>query len=334
MSFTKLFTSIALAGTFILGQGMAQAAENYTIRFAHDGAPDAVYSITYNKFKELAEKKTGGKVTVKVFENAVLGGDRVVTESTQRGDLEMGGCGTSNLGIFWPSAMAFDLPFIIDPAKKHALYKELNGGKLGDYLNEQLAKVNLMALIYADCSNRHYSTSKKAIQDLGSLRGVKMRTTASQVDNMLAETLKMTPAPMGFSEVYTALQQGTVDGELISLSDIKTFSRGDVLRYVLPTAHSYTSMVGLINREYWDKLPADIQKALKEAAVEACEYGNDLVDTLDAQGMDYAKNSKITVHPFSAEMRATMLETVKPVYDKYVPGIDPTFYKLLTETQK
>ncbi len=333
MLFKKLFAAVALL-SLTAAPGLSHAAAKYTLRFAHDGAPDAVYSLTYVKFKELAEQKTGGKVKIKLFDNAVLGGDRVVTESTQRGDLEMGGCGTSNLGIFWPSAMAFDLPFVIDPAKKAALYDSLNNGRLGEYLNEHLAKVNLMALVYADCSNRHYATSKKPIKDLASLKGVKMRTTASPVDNLLAETLRMTPAPMGFAEVYTALQQGTVDGELISLSDIKTFSRGDVLRYVLPTSHSYTSMIGLISRSYWDKLPADIRAALKEAAVEACAYGRELVDQLDAQGADYAKRNDMTVYPFAPDMRKAMLDAAKPVYDKYLPGIDPAFYQLLTDTQK
>lgn len=332
MLFKKLIAAMALMSLMV--PGLSHAAAKYTLRFAHDGAPDAVYSLTYVKFKELAEQKTGGKVKIKIFDNAVLGGDRVVTESTQRGDLEMGGCGTSNLGIFWPSAMAFDLPFIIDPGKKAALYESLNNGPLGAYLNEHLAKVNLMALVYADCSNRHYAASKKPIKDLASLRGVKMRTTASPVDNLLAESLKMTPAPMGFAEVYTALQQGTVDGELISLSDIKTFSRGDVLRHVLPTSHSYTSMIGLISRSYWDKLPADIQSALKEAAVEACAYGRELVDDLDEQGAAYAKANGMAVYPFTPAMREEMLNAAKPVYDKYLPGIDAHFYKLLTDTQK
>ena len=321
----------------MLGVGLnpdfASAAE-YKIRFAHDGAPDAVYSQTFRKFGELASTYTNGKVSIKIYENAVLGGDREVTESTQRGDLQMGGCGTSNLGIFWPSAMAFDLPFIIDPAKKESLYKELNEGKLGQYINDQLAKINLMALVYADCPNRHYMTNKQPIPDLASLKGIKMRTTASPVDNMLAETLKMVPAPMGFAEIYTALQQGTIDGELLSFADYYTTRRGDVLHYTLPTSHSYTSMVGVISRSYWDSLPADVQTALKKAAAEACVFGQKLVDKMDAEGLKYGEQNKMTVYPFPAETRASFLEAVKPVYDHFLPQIDSEFYALLTATQK
>ena len=311
----------------------ASAAE-HNIRFAHDGAPDAVYSQTFRKFGELASAHSGGKVAVKMYESAVLGGDREVTESAQRGDLQMGGCGTSNLGIFWPSAMAFDLPFIIDPAKKEALYRELNEGELGRYMNEQLAKVNLMALVYADCPNRHYMTNKRPIPDLPSLKGVKMRTTASPVDNMLAETLKMIPAPMGFAEIYTALQQGTIDGELLSLADYYTSRRGDVLHYTLPTSHSFTCMVGVISKSYWDSLPSDVQAALRKAASEACAFGQELVDRMDADGLKYSEQNRMTIHPFPAETRAAFLEAVKPVYDSFVPQIDPTFYSLLTATQK
>ncbi len=313
--------------------GRASAAD-YNIRFAHDGSPDAVYSQTYRKFAELASSYSGGKVAVKMYENAVLGGDREVTESTQRGDLQMGGCGTSNLGIFWPSAMAFDLPFIIDPGKKEILYKELNDGELGRYMNEQLAKVNLMALVYADCPNRHYMTNKRAIPDLAALKGIKMRTTASPVDNMLAETLKMIPAPMGFAEIYTALQQGTIDGELLSLADYYTSRRGDVLHYTLPTSHSYTCMVGVISKSYWDGLPADARAALKKAAVDACAFGLALVDQMDADGEKYATDNKMTIYPFTEETHAQFIEAVKPVYDKFVPDIDPTFFSLLTATQK
>lgn len=321
----------------MLGVGMSPdfaSAADYKIRFAHDGAPDAVYSQTFRKFGELASTYTDGKVSVKIYENAVLGGDREVTESTQRGDLQMGGCGTSNLGIFWPSAMAFDLPFIIDSAKKANLYKELNEGKLGQYINDQLAKVNLMALVYADCPNRHYMTNKRPIPDLASLKGIKMRTTASPVDNMLAETLKMVPAPMGFAEIYTALQQGTIDGELLSFADYYTTRRGDVLHYTLPTSHSYTCMVGVISKSYWDSLPADVQASLKKAASEACVFGQALVGKMDAEGLKYGEQNKMTVHPFSAETRASFLEAVKPVYDKFLPQIDAEFYNLLTATQK
>lgn len=323
------FSLVAMA----LCAGRAAAAE-YNIRFAHDGSPDAVYSQTYRKFADLASSYTSGRVAVKMYENAVLGGDREVTESTQRGDLQMGGCGTSNLGIFWPSAMAFDLPFIIDPAKKGILYKELNEGELGRYMNEQLARVNLMALVYADCPNRHYMTNKRAIPDLAALKGVKMRTTASPVDNMLAETLKMIPAPMGFAEIYTALQQGTIDGELLSLADYYTSRRGDVLHYTLPTSHSYTCMVGVISKSYWDALPADVQAALKKAAVDACAFGLTLVDKMDADGERYAAENKMTIHPFPEETRARFIEAVRPVYDRFVPNIDPAFFSLLTATQK
>ncbi|MDO5537757.1 MAG: TRAP transporter substrate-binding protein, partial [Desulfovibrionaceae bacterium] len=279
-TYFSLLSVIVALTLAVCAPGTALAAK-YKIRFAHDGAPDAVYSLTYQKFGELAARYSDGRVSVKIYENAVLGGDREVSESTQRGDLQMGGCGTSNLGIFWPSAMAFDLPFIIDPAKKAALYRELNEGELGRHMNEQLAKVNLMALVYADCPNRHYMTNTRNIPDLESLKGVKMRTTASQVDNMLAETLKMTPAPMGFAEIYTALQQGTIDGELISFADYFSNRRGDVIHYALPTSHSFTCMVGLISRSYYDSLPADVQAALKKAAVEACAYGQELVKKMD-----------------------------------------------------
>ncbi|WP_297047247.1 TRAP transporter substrate-binding protein [uncultured Desulfovibrio sp.] len=309
-------------------------AADYTLRFAHDGAPDSVYAQTYRKFGELANKYTNGKVKVKLFENAVLGGDREVTESTQRGDLQMGGCGTSNLGIFWPSATAFDLPFVVDPAKKRVLYDALNNGELGKYLNDQLGKVGLMALVYADTAPRNYVTNKRPIPDLKSLKGIKMRTTASPVDNATAETLKMNPAPMGFEEVYTALQQGTIDGELLSFADYLSLRRGDVVHYALPTQHSFTSMFGVINKKYFDSLPPDVQAGLKKAAVEACAWGQQLVDQIEQEGREEGKKNKLTVYPFPAEERAAFIEAVQPVYDKYVPTLDPKFFELLKATQK
>lgn len=309
-------------------------AADHTLRFAHDGAPDSAYTQIYRKFGDLANKYSDGKVQVKLFENAVLGGDREVTESTQRGDLQMGGCGTSNLGGFWPSAMAFDLPFIVDPAKKKALYDALNNGELGKYLNDELAKINLMALVYADTPPRHYVTNKKPIPDLNSLKGIKMRTTASPVDNATAEALKMTPSPMGFGEVYTALQQGTIDGELLSFADYLSSRRGDVIHYALPTNHNFTIMVGVINKQYFDSLPPDVQAALKKAAVDATDWGLGVVEEMEQAGIKEGEKNKLTVHPFPAEQRAAFIEAVQPVYDKYVPNIDPKFYELLKATQK
>ncbi|WP_165078332.1 MULTISPECIES: TRAP transporter substrate-binding protein [unclassified Desulfovibrio] len=309
-------------------------AAGYTLRFAHDGAPDSVYAQTYRKFAELADKYTDGKAKVKLFENAVLGGDREVTESTQRGDLQMGGCGTSILSTFWPSAAAFDLPFIIEPEKKAALYEALNNGELGKYVNDELGKVGLVALVYADTPLRNYVTNKKPIPDLKSLKGVKMRTTASPVDNATAEALKMTPSPMGFAEVYTALQQGTIDGELLSFGDYYSSRRGDVVHHALPTQHSFTSMVGVINKQYFDSLPPEIQAGLKKAAVEASLWGQQLVDQVEQEGRAEGEKNKLVVYPFPPEERALFVEAVQPVYEKYVPNIDPKFLELLKATQK
>lgn len=330
----KMLRNITLCAATLLALPNFASAADYNIRFAHDGAPDSVYSQTFRKFGELAAEYSDNKIAVKIFESAVLGGDREVTESTQRGDLQMGGCGTSNLGIFWPSAMAFDLPFIVNPEKRSALYQGLNEGELGKYMNEELAKVNLMALIYADCPTRHYMTNKKPIPDLASLKGIKMRTTASPVDNIQAEVLKMIPAPMGFGEVYTALQQGTIDGELLSFADYYSSRRDDVSHFALPTSHSYTSMVGVISKSYWDSLPADMQAALKKAAIDACAYGQDLVNTVDEAGRQHAIANKMTIHTFDDAMRNDFIQAVKPVYDQFVPEIDATFYELLTATQK
>ncbi len=333
MAKKSILVALSLA-CMLFGAAPLASAADFNIRFAHDGAPDAVYSQTYRKFGELAAKYTDGKVKVKIYENAVLGGDREVTESTQRGDLQMGGCGTSNVGIFWPSATAFDLPFIIDPAKKEAYLRALMNGELGKYINEQLAKVNLKALVFADCGFRHYMTNKKVITDPSSLKNVKMRTTASPVDNLTAETLGMIPCPMGFGEVYTALQQGTVDGELIGIGDYYAARRGDVIHNALLTSHNYTIMIGFISKSYWDSLPADVQAGLKKAADEATEFAIASVGKLEQEGLKYAADNKLAIAKLSAEQRAAFVEAVKPVYAKYLPNIDPKFYELLTATQK
>ncbi len=330
----KKIGMLLLAGCMFFGSSPSSLAAEYNIRFAHDGAPDSVYSQTFRKFGELVSKYSDGEIEVKIYESAVLGGDREVTESTQRGDLQMGACGTSNLGIFWPSAMAFDLPFIVSSEKRGKLYDELTSGELGKYVDGELAKVNLMPIVYADCPIRHYMTNKKPIASLASLRGIKMRTTASLVDNMLAETLKMVPAPMGFGEVYTALQQGTIDGELLSFADYYSSRRDDVAHYALPTGHSYTSMVGLISKSYWDSLPSDVQQVLRKAGSEATIYGQDLVDKLDEEGKKHAAKNKMTVHAFPDNLRDDFIKSVQPVYDKVLPQIDPKFYELLTATQK
>ena len=93
-------------------------------------------------------------------------------------------------------------------------------------------------------------------------------------------------------------------------------------------------MVGLISKSYWDSLPSDVQAALKKAAVEACSFGQNLVVRMDADGLKYGEQNKMTVYTFPEDVRATFLEAVKPVYDRFVPDIDAEFYSLLTATQK
>ncbi len=312
----------------------ALAAQKFLIRISHTGAADNEFSMGYEKFKELVEKKSNGQVQVKIFPNAVLGSDRVAGEATQQGNLEVTSIATNILSSFHKSALAFDMPFVCSPDKIHPYMQSLAYGDLNAYLTEQLAQVNLVPFMFNATAMRSWVFSKKDVQTVADMKGVKVRATPSPVDVANCKAVGMNPTALAFDAVYQALQQGTVDGELLSFTSMQSFSRAEIIKYMLVTQHNFPIHIACMNKKYYDSLPDDIRQIVLESAKEAQEYEWGLMEDLEAKGLEYCNANGVKVNRLSPEEHEKLKLAFKPVWDEFLPQLDPKMVELIAATQK
>lgn len=318
----------------MVGAATTAFAKKITIRLAHPMAPGNNVTLGYEKFKELVEEKTDGQVRVQLFGNCMLGSDRVTMESTQRGTLEMASSSSPNMANFSKKFMVFDLPYATDPAKQEVLYDALDNGELGKYFEAAAHEIGLQPIMYSEYGYRNFVTTERPIQSAADLKGLKVRTTASPVEVKVAELLGMNPTPIAWGEVYTALQQGTVDAEGNTFSLLNDAKHTEVLKYAIDSAHNYSMHLLMMNKKYFDNLPADIQKAVLEAGHEALVYQRGITADLEKKATQAFKDQGITIHTLTPEQRAEFRELTKPAWDEFKSQIPAEAIDLVLSLQK
>ncbi|HEY2628472.1 MAG TPA: TRAP transporter substrate-binding protein [Usitatibacter sp.] len=268
-----LLAAIACAPAF--------AQSPIVIKFSHVVAENTPKGKGALKFKELAEKATGGKVKVEVFPNSTLYKDGEEMNALQLGAVQMLAPSLAKFGpLGVPAFEVFDLPYLFDG------YDELNKvttGAVGKQLFQKLESKGIVGLAYWDNGFKVMSANKP-LRSPADFRGLKMRIQSSKVLDAQMRALGAVPQVMAFSEVYQALQTGVVDGTENPPSNLYTQKMNEVQKYVTLSDHGYLGYAVIVNKPFWDGLPPDIRKALEGAMAEASKYTNDIAkkENLDA----------------------------------------------------
>src|ERR1700735_4240939 len=266
----KLFWAAAAVASLALA-GPAAAQAPIVIKFSHVVAADTPKGKDAEKFKELAEKYTSGKVKVEVYPNSTLYKDKEELEALQLGAVQMLAPSNSKFGpIGIREFEVFDLPYILPDLKT---LRKVTDGPLGARLLKLLDAKGMTGLAYWDNGFKQMSANKKLLAP-ADYKGLKFRVQSSKVLEAQFRTLGAIPQVMAFSEVYQALQTGVVDGEENTTSNIYSQKMHEVQKYMTMTNHGYIGYVVVVNKKFWDGLPADIRTTLEKAMKEATEFGN------------------------------------------------------------
>ncbi len=266
-------TSI-LMGLFCLGLAfVAQAEEPIVIKFSHVVAADTPKGKAAEHFAKVAAEKTKGKVKVEVYPNSTLYKDKEEVEALQLGSVQML---APSLAKFAPLGVkefeVFDLPYIFDDYDQlHAVTE----GPVGKSLLDKLGDKGILGLAYWDNGFKVMSANKP-LREVKDFRGQKMRIQSSKVLEAQMKALGASPQVMAFSEVYQALQTGVVDGTENPPSNLYTQKMFEVQKYVTHSNHGYLGYAVIVNKPFWEGLPADIRKSLEEAMAESTKYANDI----------------------------------------------------------
>ncbi|WP_035711973.1 TRAP transporter substrate-binding protein [Bradyrhizobium genomosp. I (2014)] len=309
----RTFAIAASIAALALGlAGPASAQSPIIIKFSHVVATDTPKGKAAEKFKELAEKYTAGKVKVEVYPNSTLYKDKEELEALQLGSVQMLAPSNSKFGPLGIREFeVFDLPYILPDLKT---LRKVTEGPLGTKLLKLLDAKGITGLAYWDNGFKQMSANKKLITP-ADYQGVKFRIQSSRVLQAQFKALGSLPQVMAFSEVYQALQTGVVDGQENTWSNIYTQKMHEVQKYITETNHGYIGYVVIVNKKFWDDLPADIRDQLTKAMKEATEFGNAQSQKENDDALaEIKKSGKSEIIKLTAEQNEAMRKAMEPVY--------------------
>lgn len=316
----KLFTALIAAGVIAaVGGGSASqvSAQEIVIKFSHVVAPDTPKGKGAEKFKELAAKYTEGKAKVEVYPNSQLYKDKEELEALQLGAVQMLAPSLAKFGPLGAKEFEiFDVPFIF-PDK--AALRKVTDGAVGKDLLGRLGSKGIVGLAFWDNGFKIMSANKE-LKSPDDMLGLKMRIQSSKVLEAQMKALGAVPQVMAFSEVYQALQTGVVDGTENPPSNMFTQKMHEVQSNATLTNHGYLGYAVIVNKAFWDGLPAPVRAGLEKAMAEATVYANEIAQKENDDSFDaMVKSGKTKFYKPSDAERKAWVDAVKPVY-KEVSG--------------
>jgi C4-dicarboxylate-binding protein DctP len=326
----KLVLAVASVALLALA-GPASAQAPIVLKFSHVVASDTPKGKAAEKFRELAEKYTNGKVKVEVYPNSQLYKDKEELEALQLGAVQMLAPSNSKFGpIGVKEFEVFDLPYILPDL---ATLRKVTDGPLGAKLLKLLEPKGMTGLAYWDNGFKVMSANKKLIAP-ADYKGLKFRIQSSKVLEAQFRALGSIPQVMAFSEVYQALQTGVVDGQENTTSNIYTQKMHEVQKYMTITNHGYIGYVVVVNRKFWDGLPADIRGQLDKAMKEATAFGNGQSAKENDEALeDIKKAGKTEIIKLTPEQDAAMRKAMEPVYKDVASRVgQPLIDEFIKET--
>jgi len=292
-----------------------QAAEPIVIKFSHVVAPDTPKGRAADHFKKLAEERTKGRVKVEVYPNSQLYKDREEMEALQLGAVQML---APSLAKFGPlgvrSFELFDLPYIFP--NKETLYRVMDGD-IGAKLFNLLEAKGIKGLAFWDNGFKQMSANKpmKTVEDF---KGLKMRIQSSKVLEAQMKALGANPQVMAFSEVYSALQQGVVDGTENPMSNLYTQKMHEVQKHLTLSDHGYLGYAVIVNKGFWDGLPADVRATLEKAMQDTTVFERKIAQEENDEALAKVKAAGTTqIYTLPYKDRVVWQQALLPVHKEF-----------------
>lgn len=288
-------TALAVAAAAAAFSFSPASAAPVTMRISISTAQNSHQGVAIDTLAKEVEKRTNGRYKIQTFYGGALGGEREATEAVQLGTQELTWTSTGPLPNFVPEVKILDVPFLF---RDYAHARAVLDGPIGQDMLKKFDAKGFKALAWGENGFRHMTNNKHAVVNPDDLRGLKIRTMENPVHIQAYKGFGLIPTPMSFTEVFSAMQQGTVDGQENPLSVITANKFEQVQKYLSLTGHVYSPGIFLMNKEAFDKLsPADKQ-AFLDAAKVAAKANRDRVDQdektavkdLRSKGMQVTEN--------------------------------------------
>lgn len=252
----------------------ANSEDVVKLRVAIGATADSALGQGVEYFGKVLDEKSDGKIKVELNAGSVLGGDREVIEGVGLGTIEMCNIATGALANFSDEFLPLDLPYVV--TDRETAYEVLDG-EMGKKILDSLETTGIYGMSFWELGFRDLYNTKKIIEHPKDLQGLKIRVMENDIYISLFNGLGAYATPMSIGEVFTALQQGTIDGHDNPIGPTLTAKFYEADKNCTKTHHAYSATVNMINREFFDRLPEEYQQWIIEADAEAKDYERKLV---------------------------------------------------------
>lgn len=294
--------------------GSASAQYKASMKLASVTPPDHFYNVGARKFAELIKERTGGRIDIKVYPAGQLGkGEREITEAVQQGAVEMLITSTGPMGGFSPSINILDFPFLFRDFNHVDLVMD---GAIGRKLLNDFDKANIKALAFWENGFRHLTNNKRAIKKVDDGKGLKIRTMENKVHLAAWKAAGYNPTPMAWGEVFTALQQGVIDGQenpIAIIASNKLWDAGQ--KYFSFTAHVYSPSPLLMTKKKFDGMPKEDQELFLKTALEVAKFQRKINRDAEENSMKEMASKGVTV--VRDVDRESFKKAMAPVFDQF-----------------
>ncbi len=310
----KVMAGALVSALALAAAASAQQAQPIILKFSHVVAADTPKGKGAERFKQLAEKYTDGRVKVEVYHNSTLYKDKEELEALQLGAVQMLAPSNSKFGPLGVKEFeVFDLPMLIPDI---AALRKITDGPIGQATLKKLEPSGLIGLAYWD-NGFKAMTANKPLRKVEDFAGMKFRIQSSKVLQAQFKALNSLPQVMAFSEVYQALQTGVVDGQENTLSNIYTQKMHEVQKHMTLSNHGYIGYVVVVGKPFWSGLPADIRTQLEKAMADATQYTNDIAQKENEDALaEIKKVGKTEIISLTPAETEQWRKAMTPIYEE------------------
>ncbi|MFP3918797.1 DctP family TRAP transporter solute-binding subunit [Lysinibacillus telephonicus] len=310
-------------------EGEAQSSEEYTaenpfiIKFSHVTAIESVKGQAADKFAQLVDEKTEGKVKVEVYPSSQLYGDNDELDALASGNVHMIAPSVTKMVKIDPRWQYVDMPYLFESDEHvQAFFDSEIAQSLMN--SDALAANDIKGLAFWPNGFKHFSNNKHPLVTVDDYKGLKFRAQAGQVLEAQFETLGAGSATIAFGETYAALQQGTVDGAENPYNNFDTMKFYEVQPYLSTTQHGRVDYAIFVNKSFWESIPADLLAPVEEALAEATTFAQELAAEENAKSLENIKASGVVeVYEMTQQERDALKEALQPVYEEFEETITP-----------
>lgn len=326
----RLFLKTVISAISLTLAGLAMAQDK-TIKFANQNSAGHPIVQGMEKFKEIVEAKSGGKLKVNLFLGGALGSDQANVSALQGGTLEMVAMNSGILASQVKDFAVFDFPFMFADGKEADAVVD---GAFGKKMHAKLLDKGIVGLGYYELGFRHLSNSRRAINKVSDIEGLKLRVIPNPINVDWVKALGANPTPLPFPELYAALEQKAVDGQENPVATINSAKLYEVQKHLALTSHQYNPQSVMISKKFWDGLSASDKKIVEDAIAESAKYQRQQSRAQVASITDNLKKNGMQVTELPASEMAILREKMKPVIAKHGEPIAATVSELQAELAK